>query len=97
CAAAPSRVGVTERNAHAISLEQAWIGGIAPRDDAPALCAEIEGHLRALLRDIVCGHLVGDLVELADSLLWEQAGEPEPSGDVRVQRMRAVPRPPRVE
>ena len=36
-------------------------------------------------------------IELADSLLWEQAGEPEPSGDVRVQRMRAVPRPPRVE
>jgi hypothetical protein len=87
CAQPHARIAVTERIARAISLEQACIGGIEARNDAAALCAEVEGHLRALLRDVVCGHLQSDLVELADSLLWEQ-GEPEPSGELRVQRLR---------
>jgi hypothetical protein len=58
--------------------------------DAGALAREIEHHLRALLRDVICGHLRPELVELADSLLWEQ-GEPEPSGELRV--VRRVPAP----
>ena len=89
CALPGSRLGITERLAHAISLESSHIGGIEAGPDAFALCAEVEGHLRALLRDVVCGHLRTDLVELADSLLWEQ-GEPEPTGELRVP---AAPRP----
>jgi hypothetical protein len=87
CAPPDARLGVTERVARAISLERAFIGGISIGSDAPALCGEIEQHLRALLRDVICGHLDPELAELADSLLWEQA-EPEPSGEVRVRRVR---------
>ena len=81
CATPDARLAVTERVAHAIMLERAFIGGMATGTDAPARCGEIEHHLRALLRDVICGHLHAELVELADSLLWEQ-GEPEPSGEV---------------
>jgi hypothetical protein len=35
-------------------------------------------HLRALLRDVICGHLSPDLVGLADELLLEAD---EPSGE----------------
>jgi hypothetical protein len=33
------------------------------------LAREVSGHLRALLRDVICGHLAPDLVTLADELL----------------------------
>ena len=92
CAVPHARVEVTERVARAISLEQSRIGGIALSADAGALAREIEHHLRALLRDVICGHLRPELVELADSLLWEQ-GEPEPSGELRVVRRMPAPRP----
>ena len=92
CAVPQARVEVTERVARAISLEQSRIGGIALGADCGALAREIEHHLRALLRDVICGHLRPELVELADSLLWEQ-GEPEPSGELRVQRARAAAPP----
>jgi hypothetical protein len=93
CAAPESRVEVTERMARAILLERSSIGGIAAGSDAIELCADVEQHLRALLRDVICGHLTPELVELADSLLWEQA-EPEPGVEVRVRRARpATPVP----
>jgi hypothetical protein len=34
-----------------------------------ALCAEIEHHVRALLRDVVCGYLDPDLRSVADDIL----------------------------
>ncbi|HKP88735.1 MAG TPA: hypothetical protein VJT75_02055, partial [Thermoleophilaceae bacterium] len=34
-----------------------------------ALCAEIEQHVRALLRDVICGYLDADLRALADDIL----------------------------
>ena len=40
------------------------------------LALEIEGHLRALLRDVICGHLALDLAELADELIGDAADEP---------------------
>ena len=86
CAPPEQRVAVTERVAHAISLEQSLVAGITVGGDALALCAEVEHHLRALLRDVICGHLQPQLVELADSLLRERA-EPE-HGEVRVRRVR---------
>jgi hypothetical protein len=38
-----------------------------------ALVAELAEHLRALLRDVLCGHLDSDLCEVADHLLAEAA------------------------
>jgi hypothetical protein len=92
CALAPERAAVTERVAHAISLEQSLIAGVPVGEDAAALAAEIEAHLRALLRDLVCGHLRPELVELADSLLHERIEE-EPAGEVRIRRTRAHAEP----
>ena len=34
--------------------------------------AEVTGHLRALLRDVLCGHLDSDLRSVADRLLAEE-------------------------
>jgi hypothetical protein len=72
CAQPQERMAVTEHVAHAISLEQSLVSGVSVGEDAYALTAEIEQHLRALLRDVICGHLDCDLVALADSLLIEQ-------------------------
>jgi len=59
--------------AHAASLERAVIAGIAPADGGvEALLAEVTAHLRAMLRDVLCGHLDSDLRALADRLLVEQ-------------------------
>jgi hypothetical protein len=77
CAAADARTTLRERVAEAIELERAY------RSDAQAcagasheeLAREVAGHLRALLRDVICGHLRGDLAALADELT-----DAEPSG-----------------
>ena len=79
CAQPHARAAVTERVAHAISLEQSLIAGVSVGGDALVLAAEIEQHLRALLRDVICGHLAPDLLSLADSLLFD-AGESLPAG-----------------
>ena len=49
------------------------MGGIAPRNDnhAVAVVEELSEHLRAVLRDALCGHLEADLCALADDLLAE--------------------------
>jgi hypothetical protein len=70
CALPEDRHALAERAAHAVSLERAVIAGLAPEGDAvDALCGELGGHLRALLRDVLCGHLDSDLREVADHLL----------------------------
>ena len=70
CAREDQRVRVTERVAHAVSLERSIIAGLAPVDGGvEALLAEVTGHLRALLRDVLCGHLDSDLRAVADQLL----------------------------
>ena len=38
-----------------------------------ALVDELAEHLRAILRDALCGHLEADLVTVADDLLAEAA------------------------
>ena len=96
CAQPAQRIPATERVAHAISLEQSLIAGVSVGGDAGALASEIEQHLRALLRDVICGHLDGDLVALADGLLAEAApGEPAaPAEEIRASRRRAPAPPP---
>jgi hypothetical protein len=70
CAPESERVRVTERVAHAASMERAIIAGLAPVDGGvEALLAEVTAHLRALLRDVFCGHLDSDLRAVAVELL----------------------------
>ena len=78
CAAPEDRARLAERTGDAVSLERALIGGIAPRNDNHALAVveELSEHLRAVLRDALCGHLEPDLCALADDLLAEaEAGD----------------------
>jgi len=64
------RLALTERMLAATELERAIIrGDVAPSPAGDALIQTVAGHLRALLRDLVCGHLDRDLVGLADDLL----------------------------
>jgi hypothetical protein len=77
CAEPRSRMIASERVAHAISLEQSLIAGISVGGDALALAADMEQHLRALLRDVICGHLAPDLVAVADALLIEETDPDE--------------------
>ena len=53
----------------------------------------MEGHLRALLRDVLCGYLDADLKAVADDILNESHGEP--TGEIEVHDLRAEPRRPR--
>jgi hypothetical protein len=72
CATPEQRQALTERVAHAVSMERAIVAGLAPVDGGvEKLLAEIAGHLRALLRDVLCGHLDSDLRSVADQLLAE--------------------------
>jgi hypothetical protein len=72
CATPEDRLALTERIAHAVSMERAIVAGLAPIDGGvEKLLAEVAGHLRALLRDVLCGHLDSDLRSVADQLLAE--------------------------
>ena len=54
----------------AISLERAAIVGfVKPSPEIEALVSELGACLRAVLRDVLCGHLDPALRELADELL----------------------------
>jgi hypothetical protein len=74
CAPPDGRAALAERTAHAISLERAVISGLAPAGPgANGLVEELSEHLRALLRDVLCGHLDADLCRVADELLAQAA------------------------
>jgi len=87
--------GARRRVQRQVELAQAlerFVMGEAPDDDyvdaigsdSPrTLVDEVERHLRALLRDVLCGYLDPDLRTLADDLLLEQpqaVPAPEPAG-----------------
>ena len=48
-------------------------GMASPQTGVDALVGEIREHLRALLRDVICGHLDAELRGVADELLAEAA------------------------
>jgi hypothetical protein len=74
CAADEDRGALAERTAHAISLERAVIAGLAPaHPGVDALVEEMADHLRAILRDVLCGHLDVDVRVVADELLARAA------------------------
>lgn len=77
CARPEDRPAFAERTCGTISLEQAVIAGLAPPEPgADVMVDELSEHLRAILRDALCGHLPVDLVAFADGLLAEQVTAP---------------------
>jgi hypothetical protein len=81
CALPQERAELAERVARAVMIERAVVAGLAqPAAGADVLLDELAGHLRALLRDVLCGHLDSDLRTLADELLAESAAVPTPVG-----------------
>src|SRR4051812_18930404 len=94
CAEPANRGVLMSRVEAALNLELALISGV-PIDAwaAPAgirsgrdLVAEIEEHLRALLRDVVCGYLKPELASMADEILLQS----EPVA-IHARDMRAEP------
>jgi hypothetical protein len=92
CAPPEDRVALTQRTARAVALERSVIGGLSADRGDPArpdaLIAELAENLRAILRDMLCGHLDADLVSVADELLSEAADAsevdaPDPTAGVR--------------
>lgn len=76
CGLPDERAALAERIARAVTLERTIVAGLAgPEHGSDALLDELAGHLRALLRDILCGHLDSDVRTLADELLAEAAAE----------------------
>jgi hypothetical protein len=100
CAEERERPGVRVRLEEAFALEhRAMAGGMVDlgaeeEDDegrlsVPALAVEIEQHVRALIRDVVCGYLEPDLRSVADDILI--AGD-EPI-EIRAEDTRDEPDP----
>jgi hypothetical protein len=74
CGQPEERAALAERAARAIALERSVMTGLgAPEPGGERLVAELAEHLRAILRDIICGHLDPDVRSLADELLAEAA------------------------
>jgi hypothetical protein len=79
CGRPEDHAGMAARTARAIALEHSIITGLAAPDRGLDACVgELSEHLRAILRDALCGHLAADLVGLADGLLAEAAAAPAP-------------------
>jgi len=77
CALPHERAALAERVARAVTLERTIVAGLAQSESgADRLVDDLAGHLRALLRDVLCGHLDSDLRTLADELLAESAAVP---------------------
>jgi hypothetical protein len=74
CAMPEDREPLVERLRRAIALERAVVAGLVrPDPDLEALVAEFGTCLRAVLRDVLCGHLEPELRRVADALLAEVA------------------------
>jgi hypothetical protein len=88
CAVPEARAGLTRRVLKAVALEHDAITGAAVEHaSCDALVAELAGHLRAVLRDVVCGHLPPDLVRCADALLAPpEPQEPTQQGPIKARR-----------
>ncbi len=78
CAAPGQWDALRDRVQIAEALELAMMHGTATDPTRTrALSLELRGHLRALLRDMACGHLPDDLVELAEQhLMHDDQGAP---------------------
>ena len=69
CAGADERERLTARLAELPELERALVRGhLRPGPEATDAALELGDHLRAILRDVLCGHLDPDLRRVADEL-----------------------------
>jgi hypothetical protein len=74
CAHPVDRAHVSERIARAVTLERSAVLGLPCEPGADKLVLELSEHLRALLRDLICGHLEEEgLLRFADELVAETA------------------------
>jgi hypothetical protein len=70
CATPEDCAKLTKRMTNAQALERAVIAGTAEEHAAGLnLARDVSDHLRALLRDVICGHLESNLALVADELL----------------------------
>jgi hypothetical protein len=92
CATEDERAALAQRVAHIAGLERTVIAGLAVDPAIDALVAELAAHLRALLRDVLCGHLDADLRALADEILAEavRAARDEADAEARAEREAAA-------
>lgn len=81
--------GALERFVIGDGADDAYLDAVGP-DSSRTLVEEVERHLRALLRDVLCGYLDTDLRRVADDLLLDQ---PEPF-EIRASALK--PEPPAV-
>jgi hypothetical protein len=73
CATPGERDALAARVAQAAALERSAVAGTAVDEALGTLAGELSGYLRALLRDVLCGHLESDLRAVADALLAREA------------------------
>jgi hypothetical protein len=91
CAAPERRLELTERVIVALALERDVIVGAAKMHAGlQELARDISDHLRALLRDVICGHLDPNLVALADQLLSDAAHAAEAAANAAAKTGAAV-------
>lgn len=91
CATPEHRATLTERTLDAIALERAIVAGAAVEHAGGLeLVRTLADNLRALLRDVICGHLPVDLVALADEILLGGA-TPHPKGQGQNEQAGTAP------
>ncbi len=91
CATTDRRLALTERTIQAIALEGSVISGTATAHaGARAIADDLADNLRALLRDVICGHLAPDLVGLADELLLAGAETPPAAAEPTVSAEQLI-------
>ncbi len=74
CAPTENRAAMTERLQRAVALERSAVAGLLRADgEVESLIGTLAGCLRAVLRDVLCGHLDPDLRATADELLGSAA------------------------
>ena len=77
CAAPEERAAMVRRLRDTAALERTAIAGrVTPDPALEELVEDLGSHVRAVLRDVLCGHLDPALRPLADGLLEEQPAEP---------------------
>lgn len=81
CAEPRDRARLAQRVDHAATVERGVIAGLSVDPQLEPLTDELSGHLRALLRDVLCGHLDPDLRGLADALAAQEAPAPQRAPD----------------
>ena len=75
CAPPERREALASRLRDAVALERASVAGLVrPDPEVEELIAEFGSQVRAVLRDVLCGHLDSDLREVADRLVEAAEG-----------------------